>query len=99
MFASKKLNFFEGFKSAKPSGKAKIMQNVILMYVNVMQDVMQNVILIDVRSEPLFTIRFLSGILMNNVLQLLHFLFQGSYFLMILPLKTFQERDKKKKTL
>lgn len=75
MFASKKLNFFEGFKSAKPSGKAKIMQNVILMYVNVMQDVMQNVILIHVRSEPLFTIRFLSGILMNNVLQLLHFLF------------------------
>lgn len=75
MFASKKLNFFEGFKSTKPSGKAKIMQNVILMYVNVMQDVMQNVILIDVRSEPLFTIRFLSGILMNNVLQLLHFLF------------------------
>lgn len=75
MFASKKLNFFEDFKSAKPSGKAKIMQNVILMYVNVMQDVMQNVILIDVRSEPLFTIRFLSGILMNNVLQLLHFLF------------------------
>lgn len=75
MFVSKKLNFFEDFKSAKPSGKAKIMQNVILMYVNVMQDVMQNVILIDVRSEPLFTIRFLSGILMNNVLQLLHFLF------------------------
>lgn len=47
------------------------MQNVILMYVNVMQ----NVILINVRSEPLFTIWFLSAILMNNVLQLLHFLF------------------------
>lgn len=52
MFSSKRLNFFEGLKSAKPSGKAKIMQNVILMYVNVMQ----NVILINVRSEPLSTI-------------------------------------------
>lgn len=45
-------DFFEGFKSAKPSGKVKIMQNVILMYV----DVMQKVILINVRGEPLFTI-------------------------------------------
>lgn len=45
-------DFFEGFKPAKPSGKVKIMQNVILMYV----DVMQKVILINVRGEPLFTI-------------------------------------------
>lgn len=51
MFANRH-NFSEGFKSAKPSGKVKIMQNVILMYVNVMH----KVILINVISEPLFTI-------------------------------------------
>lgn len=49
MFANRH-NFFYGFKSA--SGKVKIIQNVILMYVNVVQ----KVILINVRSEPLFTI-------------------------------------------
>lgn len=45
-------NLLEELKSSKPSGKVKTMQNVILVYVNVMQ----KVILINVRSEPLFTI-------------------------------------------
>lgn len=47
------------------------MQNVILMYVNVMH----KVILTDVRSESLFAIWFLSAIIKNNVPQLLHFFF------------------------
>lgn len=45
-------DFFEGFKTAKPSVKAKLMQNVILMYVNTMQIA----ILINVRRQPLFTV-------------------------------------------